>query len=261
MTPTECSGMVFPQAKQIHPESLRRRRTLPNDTPRNRLRGTAARASTGVFIPARPVVPSPFACVRMFAQREAGRTVRANCVMSGVRWADSRNQDRPSRVGRGVLSRPDRRPQYAAGPCREVLDTPLGPGLAALARMRRLGRPTGAAAARGGRLLVVLPPGAAGEVPGLLRWLGWSHLDGEVLRARLVRPARAGGGEPLPRPRRTPLLWLEPSPGRSHAAGTDLPRLLDTFAHACARAQLDGTLSREPSRRPHGGGWAPAPGR
>ncbi|QMU72990.1 hypothetical protein [Streptacidiphilus sp. P02-A3a] len=177
-----------------------------------------------------------------------------------------------------MLSRPDRRPpQHAVGPApratrcrallfrevlfREVLDAPLGPGLAALARMRRLGRPAGPVAAWGGRLLVVLPPGAAGEVPGVLRWLGWSHLDGEVLRARLVRPAGAGGAEPLPRPRRTPLVWLEPWYGRDHTAGTDLPRLLDTFAHACARAQLDGTLSRAPSRTPHGGGWAPGPGR
>jgi len=210
----------------------------------------------------------------MFAEREAGRTVRANCVTSGVRWDDARNQDRPSRVGPGVLSRPYRRPlRDAAGPApfraepvlkapfREVLDAPLGPGLAALARMRRLGRPTGPVAAWGGRLLVALPPGAAWEVPGVLRWLGWSHLDGDVLRARLVRPVGAVGAKPLPRPRRTPLVWLEPLYGHGHAAGTDLPRLLDTFAHACALAQLDGTLSRAPSRTPRGGGWAPGPGR
>ncbi|MBC3843668.1 hypothetical protein GXW82_35975 [Streptacidiphilus sp. 4-A2] len=148
-------------------------------------------------------------------------------------------------------------PWHPAPVAYEALDAPLGPGLAARAR---LGGHCGPAAVRGGRLLVLLPPGSAGEVPGVLRWLGWSHLDGGVLRTRLVRPAGTGGAMPLPRPRRTPSVWLEPHPGHDRAPG-GLPRLLDAFAHACARAQLDGTLSRAPSRRPRGGGSAPGRGR
>jgi hypothetical protein len=171
-----------------------------------------------------------------------------------------RNRGRPSPVGQGVLRQPrpghaqeageDHRVPAGAGAAPvEVLDAPLGPGLAALARMDSLGRRTGPAAARGDRLLVVLAPGTGEEVPDVLRWLGWSHLEG-LLEARVVTL------DPLPGP--------APAPGSTPGAReglADLPRLLDAVAHACACALLDGSLSRGPSRTPRGGGSAPGRGR
>ena len=153
-----------------------------------------------------------------------------------------RNRGRPSRVGQRVLrlSRP------ATGGALEVLDAPLGPGLTALARMDRLGRRTGPVAASGDRLLVLLRPGTSEEVPDVLRWLGWSHLDG-LLKGRLLD--RTGEPDETQAPDDAPGTWA------------DLPQLIDAFAHACASALLDGSLSRAPSRTPHGGGSAPGRGR
>jgi hypothetical protein len=103
----------------------------------------------------------------------------------------------------------------------DLLDMPLAGGLLALARMDLRGRPTGAVFTRAGRLLLPVAPGTAEELPGLLLWLGWGHLD-DVLRGRtaagraqLLRPGRSPGTEPL-------------------------TRLLDTCADACARVQLEG---------------------
>jgi len=208
MTPTECSGMVFPQAKQIHLESLRRRRTLPTTRRKTCSRSHRPPLPTAV-LPARPGVASPFACVRLFARGEAGPAVRANCVMSAAHWSAARNQDRPSQVGQVVLR--------------------VEPARA----RRRSGLP-------------------------------WS-----------ARPGRVGP-EPLPRPRRTPSGRLEHLPRPGRATGTDLPRLLDAAAlgvaahdavvhtaavHPGDRGRLAGLLSRAPSRRPRGGGWAPGRGR
>ena len=143
----------------------------PRDTPQDRSPVFPAHCSTTSVIPALPGVASPFACVRLFAAGEAGhpagRTVRANCVTSGVDWGDSRNQDRLSRVGPGVLSRR-----------REILDAPLGPGPTAPARM-----PCGAGAA---------PRSAAPTGPDRLgrSWLGRCRLGRWRLghaRARLDR--------------------------------------------------------------------------
>ncbi len=148
---------------------------------------------------------------------------------------------------RAVLERPvEQWPATPTGVC-EVLEAPLGPGLAALEGLARLGlgRRTAPVAADGDRLLVLLTPGSAEEVPDILGWLGWSHLDGQ-LNTRLIHcaavPTRSGS--------------VAAAPTRA-----ELPRLLDAFAHACALAQLDGTVSRAPSRRPRGGRWAPGRGR
>ncbi|MEY9962073.1 hypothetical protein ABIA33_000094 [Streptacidiphilus sp. MAP12-16] len=124
----------------------------------------------------------------------------------------------------------------------DLVDAPLDAGLAALEHMRRRGRRMGPVAVSGDRLLVLLAPGSAEEVPRLLHWLGWGHLDG-VLRART---GTAELEALLPRQH-----------GDSRPSGLDLrtqelPRMLDTFADACARAQLDRSISRSPSRRPHG---------
>ena len=146
---------------------------------------------------------------------------------------------------RTVVERPLE--QWSAAPARfrEALEAPLGPGLAALDGLAGLGRRPAPAAADGDRLLVLLAPGSAEEVPGILGWLGWSHLDGQ-LKTRLIRCAPALDRALLDRP----------LPARA-----ELPRLLDALAHACARAQLDGTVSRAPSRMPRAARWAPGRGR
>ena len=131
----------------------------------------------------------------------------------------------------------------------DLVDAPLGAGLAALERMRRRSRPTGPFAVSGDRLLVLLPPGSAADVPALLHWLGWGHLEGVLVpRQRAAEP------------------WMdldaEPSAG-SALRTEELPRLLDTFADACARALLENSpgVSRSPSRTPHGPCSGPARGR
>jgi len=101
----------------------------------------------------------------------------------------------------------------------DAVEAPLDAGLAALAQMRRRGRPCGQVAVEGDRLLLRLAPGSAGDVPELLRWLGWGHLDG-VLRTR-----------PMP---------VVPHQARSGAlAEHHLPQALDTLADACARALME----------------------
>jgi len=141
---------------------------------------------------------------------------------------------------RAVVERPLEQCSAAPTGFHEALEAPLGPGLAALDGLARLGRRPAPVAADGDRLLVLLAPGSAEEVPGILGWLGWSHLDGQ-LRTRLIRSA--------------------PVPDRTLPTRSELPRLLDALAHACARAHLDGTVSRAPSRTPRGGRWAPDRGR
>ncbi|WP_052442630.1 hypothetical protein [Streptacidiphilus neutrinimicus] len=120
--------------------------------------------------------------------------------------------------------------EQAASPLPEscdLLDVPLPGGLLALARMDRRGRPTGAVWRRGDRLLWPVPLGTAEELPGVLHWLGWGHLDG-VLRATGARGADGPGGAAGALPfRRGPVPSPEP-----------VDRLLDTCADACAQLQL-----------------------
>ncbi|TDU05737.1 hypothetical protein EDD99_4268 [Streptomyces sp. 846.5] len=109
----------------------------------------------------------------------------------------------------------------------DAVEAPLDAGLAALAQMRRRGRPCGQVAVEGDRLLLRLAPGSAGDVPELLRWLGWGHLDG-VLRTR-----------PMPVPMPVPMPTV-PHQARSGAlAEHHLPQALDTLADACARALME----------------------
>ncbi|WP_370132718.1 hypothetical protein [Streptacidiphilus sp. EB103A] len=109
--------------------------------------------------------------------------------------------------------------QTACADGHDAVEAPLDAGLAALAQMHRRGRPCGQVAVEGDRLLLRLAPGSAGDVPELLRWLGWGHLDG-VLRTR-----------PMP---------VVPHQARSGAlAEHHLPQALDTLADACARALME----------------------
>ncbi|MFC1410643.1 hypothetical protein ACEZCY_17045 [Streptacidiphilus sp. N1-12] len=129
----------------------------------------------------------------------------------------------------------------------DLVEAPLGAGLAALERMRRRSRPTGPVTVCGDRLLVLLPPGSAADVPVLLHWLGWGHLEGVL----------------VPRQRAAePWMGLDGEPSTGAALRTEeLPRILDTFADACARALLRGGISRSPSRTPHGPCSEPGRGR
>jgi hypothetical protein len=106
----------------------------------------------------------------------------------------------------------------------DLVDVPLGAGLAALERMRGRRRPTGPFAVSGDRLLVLLPPDSAADVPTLLRWLGWGHLEGVLVpRQRAARTEEEGQKAAVP---------------LSSLRAEELPHLLDALADACARAQL-----------------------
>ncbi|MFC1404477.1 MULTISPECIES: hypothetical protein [Streptacidiphilus] len=116
----------------------------------------------------------------------------------------------------------------------DAVEAPLAAGLAALAQMRRRGRPCGQVAVEGDRLLLRLAPGSAGDVPELLRWLGWGHLDG-VLRTRpmpaVPRQTRCGAPEGA----------HDATQDAASGALTErhLPQALDTLADACARALME----------------------
>ena len=166
--------------------------------------------------------------------------MRAEGVTARSGRDSQRNRGQVSRVGQYVTTH-----QHTAGPdgachdaaSHDAVEAPLDAGLAALAQMRRRGRPCGQVAVEGDRLLLRLAPGSAGDVPELLRWLGWGHLDG-VLRTRpmptVPQQARRGA-------------WEAASDAASGAlAERHLPQTLDTLADACTRALMErnGTLNR-----------------
>lgn len=114
-------------------------------------------------------------------------------------------------------------------------------GLAALARLDRLGRPAGPVLARGDRAAFLLAPDTAEAVPELLRWLGWGAELRLGLTARSAEDLRVprprGAEETPPRPDGGRAVWLRPA---ERATGLDLRspdllRLLDCLADACAR--------------------------
>jgi hypothetical protein len=101
---------------------------------------------------------------------------------------------------------------------------PFAAGVRVVDRMDRLARPTGPVLLVRDRLLLTVPAGAAEQLPGLLCWLGWAHLDGVLLAV----PAEA------PRP-----VGLRPLRAGASPCGEPLARLVDTCADACARVQLE----------------------
>jgi hypothetical protein len=130
---------------------------------------------------------------------------------------------------RGKQHRQDIRPhdkQAAApggGSC-DLLGMPFAAGLRVLDRMDRLARATGPVLRSRAELLLTVPPGAAEQLPDLLCWLGWAHLD-TVLTGLAAEAPRPGGLR---------LLRLGRSP-----CPEPLARLVDTCADACARLQLE----------------------
>lgn len=154
---------------------------------------------------------------QVFAYREVGRSVRAGSVTARSGSDPQRNRGQLSQVGQDVTTHQRAAHQHASDRD-DAVEAPLDAGLAALAQMRRRGRPCGQVAVEGDRLLLRLAPGSAGDVPELLRWLGWGHLDG-VLRTRPM-----------------PVLPHQGHPGA--LAERHLPQALDTLADACARALM-----------------------
>ena len=143
--------------------------------------------------------------------------MRAGSVTARSGSDPQRNRGQLSQVGQDVTTHQRAAHQHASDRD-DAVEAPLDAGLAALAQMRRRGRPCGQVAVEGDRLLLRLAPGSAGDVPELLRWLGWGHLDG-VLRTRPM-----------------PVLPHQGHPGA--LAERHLPQALDTLADACARALM-----------------------
>lgn len=139
------------------------------------------------------------------------------------------------------------------------LELPARAGRAALARLERLGRPTGpvlrAIDPQGAqRSLYLLAAGTAELVPGLLCWLGW----GPELGLDLLATGRPLGAARLPRPRGAEddpprpvtgghslrsVRWVRVRAAAGPPLGLDLAspgllRLLDGLAEACARDRL-----------------------
>ncbi|NEY36124.1 hypothetical protein GTU99_28865 [Streptomyces sp. PRKS01-65] len=154
----------------------------------------------------------------------------------------------------------------------DVLDVPAQAGYAAL---RRLG-PLSPVAVQGGRMRLLVAPGSAEELPGLLDWLEWGSLaldltgigagglidapppaagSGPVRPLSPGRPDRAGTGPAAGADRRGPqgaAVWLRPPVPGCEAASSlptlsalgggggapDLVRLLGTVATECHRVRL-----------------------
>ncbi|WP_406258112.1 SCO3374 family protein [Streptomyces nigra] len=149
----------------------------------------------------------------------------------------------------------------------DVLDVPAEAGLAALRHLA----PGSPVAARDGRLRLLVAPGSAQEVPGVLDWLEWgalpldlaalgagAHMEAPLPPGQgLTGPApEPGGTRPLPRGRpgavQGAAVWLRPpEPGGEVDASLptlsalgggggapDLVRVLGTVATHCHRLRL-----------------------
>ncbi|MFJ5230723.1 hypothetical protein ACIQBJ_12630 [Kitasatospora sp. NPDC088391] len=114
------------------------------------------------------------------------------------------------------------------------VSAPLGPGLAALERLERLGRNAGPVLRHRGRAVFLLAPGTAEPVPDLLAWLGW----GPELRLPVESAAAHPGNPRVPEPRTSD--WLRAGAPRPvlDLRSPDLLCLLDALADACARDRL-----------------------
>lgn len=153
----------------------------------------------------------------------------------------------------------------------DVLDVPAEAGYAAL---RRLGAASPVAVQRG-RMRLLVAPGSAEELPGLLDWLEWGSLAldlaaagaGALMDAPVPPEPGARAGRPVfpgPRDPQGAAVWLRPPvpgcevetslPTLSALGGggnaPDLVRLLDTVAAQCHRIRLRRAGARPPAGVP-----------
>ncbi|MDX2544780.1 SCO3374 family protein [Streptomyces sp. WI04-05B] len=166
----------------------------------------------------------------------------------------------------------------AVGACFDVLDVPAEAGFAALRHRGQLRAPVSPVALRAERMLLLVAPGSADELPGLLDWLEWGGLTPELKaigaggRIEAPRPPGLPAQPGLPTPLGPPALpgladpghsqgpakpqgaavWLRPPetgcgsaiplPTMSALGGVggapDLVRLVDTLATQCHRIRL-----------------------
>ncbi|MEU0133867.1 SCO3374 family protein [Streptomyces sp. NPDC006296] len=144
----------------------------------------------------------------------------------------------------------------------DVLELPAAAGHAAL---RRIGR-TGPVAVAGQRMRLLVAPGGADEVPGLLDWLEWGGIDLDLSAVgaggHITAPAPPGWattGSP------GAAVWLRPPGTRQEAerslpalgglgsSGGDAPdlvRLVDAAATECHRARLARARTHRWAHRP-----------
>ncbi|MFF9719693.1 SCO3374 family protein [Streptomyces sp. NPDC014603] len=143
-------------------------------------------------------------------------------------------------------------PRLVVGVRFDVLDVPAEAGHAALAHFSRAGEDAAfPVAAQGGRLRLLVAPGSAEEVPGLLDWLEWGGLTLDLV-------AIGAGGlmdAPPPPGRDAPpgaAVWLRPPGSRDDVESSlptlsamggrrcaaDLARLVNTVATQCHRVRL-----------------------
>ncbi|WP_194293019.1 hypothetical protein [Streptomyces smaragdinus] len=124
-----------------------------------------------------------------------------------------------------------------------MLVVPAAAGFAVLGRRLR----TGPVALTGRLMRFLVAPGAAAEVPGLLRWLEWGDLP-LGLDARRAGPGEFAGAVWL-RPPAPDLLRRLPAPALDARAQTpDLGRIVGAAATACHRLLLFGALGGEAPR-------------
>ncbi|MEV6261512.1 SCO3374 family protein [Streptomyces sp. NPDC051784] len=135
------------------------------------------------------------------------------------------------------------------GLCFDVLELPAAAGHAALLRVG----PTGPVALAGQRMQLLVAPGSADEVPGLLDWLEWGGITLDLSAVghggHIAAPVPPGGAAGPP----GAAVWLRPPGSRQEVEASlpalgglgsrggdapDLVRLVDAAATECHRARL-----------------------
>src|SRR5690606_29277629 len=132
-------------------------------------------------------------------------------------------------------------PRLVVGVRFDVLDVPAEAGHAALAHFSRAGEDAAfPVAAQGGRLRLLVAPGSAEEVPGLLDWLEWGGLTLDLV-------AIGAGGlmdAPPPPGRDAPPGAAGTGRGRPHGCGP--PERGTTWSPRCRRGRRWGAVAAPP---------------
>jgi hypothetical protein len=150
----------------------------------------------------------------------------------------------------------------------DVLEVPLAAGLEALARLGRRPLP-GPVRADRERAYFAVPPGCAGELPGLLEWLEWGGVPLDLRARDRAAPGGRGGVPPGTAGAVPGTVWLRPPVPGARCAAPLLPALappggpvslaglVAALATACHRVRLASApgagrreISCAPSRTP-----------